>query len=152
MVFVLKRCSFLPLIGMVWILNPAVSLVYQLLDKEAFCWLELACLGGLFPSSLTLTTEHLEGRTGVSSPERGSPGAPQLRMCVMSQTVWESLTGLGPLGGLTFPSSLESEEFWVERDDLLSPVPVLSMTAQGKGGFGACDTLMGAGEDRLIIL
>lgn len=51
----------------------------------------------------------------------------------MSQAAWESLTGLGPLGGLIFPSSLESEEFWVGRDDLLSPVLVLSVDAQERG-------------------
>lgn len=49
-----------------------------------------------------------------------------------------------------FPSSLESEEFWVGRDDLLSPVPVLSVNAQENGGFSARSTLMGAGKDRLI--
>lgn len=70
----------------------------------------------------------------------------------MSQAARESLTGLGPLGGLIFPSSMESEEFWVGRNDLLSPVPVLSVNAQGKGDFGARDTLMGAGENRLITL
>ena len=61
----------------------------------------------------------------------------------MSQAARESLTGLGPLGGLIFPSSLKSEEFWVGRNDLLSSVSVLSMNALGKGGFGGRATRIG---------
>lgn len=69
--------------------------------------------------------------------QQGVPRAPQLRTCVMSQAVWKSLAGLGPPSGLIFPSSLESEEFWVGRDDLLSPVFVLSIGAQEKGSYSA---------------